>query len=252
MTELFSGWEFVAACGAVFGAAVVRGFAGFGFSALTVTMLTVIAPPTVVVPMVFMMEIAASASMLPTLWRKIDFRWVSAVAVGLAVGSPLGLFLLTKLPVNESRFAIYGVLAVISAAALLQHRGNLPQLKAPAAFVGLLAGVGNGMAAIAGAVCVLFLLADKNAEPAKMRASLVGLFILTDIYALCWGGALGIAGASQLHNAALLLPALFLGLAAGARLFARSNPARYRAVALGVIFAAAALALARQAAALWF
>ena len=50
-------WIFLAA--AVFFAAIVRGFAGFGFSALTVASLVFVLPPAVVVPLVLMLEVAA-------------------------------------------------------------------------------------------------------------------------------------------------------------------------------------------------
>ena len=50
-------WIFLVA--AVFFAAIVRGFAGFGFSSLTVASLFFVLPPAVVVPLVLMLEVAA-------------------------------------------------------------------------------------------------------------------------------------------------------------------------------------------------
>ncbi|MGI9338945.1 MAG: sulfite exporter TauE/SafE family protein [Gammaproteobacteria bacterium] len=243
---IFSGWEFVAAAVAVFGAAVVRGFAGFGFSALTVAMLTMMAKPAMVVPMVFMLEIAASLWMLPSLWRQVDFRWVALVGIGLAFGSPAGVFLLANVSADILRPIIYVVLSAVSIIALLQHSGKMARWRAPPVVAGLAAGIGNGMAAIGGVICALFLLADKERKPARIRASLAGMFLLTDIYALLWGGALGVAGAAHLQSAALLLPALFGGIIIGSRLFGRSDPQKYRAVALAVILAAAIAAMLRQ------
>lgn len=231
---------------AVFGAAIVRGFAGFGFSALTVALLTMMAKPAMVVPMVFMLEIAASLWMLPSLWRRIDFRWVAFVAMGLAFGSPLGVFMLANVAAEVSRPIIYTALALISIAALLQHSGKMAKWRAPPVVVGLVAGVGNGMAAIGGVICALFLLADKDRQPARIRASLAGMFLMTDIYALLWGGALGVAGAAHFKSAALLLPALFGGIVIGSRLFGKSDPQRYRTIALAVILVAALSAMIRQ------
>ena len=45
---------------AVFFAAVVRGFTGFGFSALTVSSLFFIVPVQEIVPVVYVLEVAAS------------------------------------------------------------------------------------------------------------------------------------------------------------------------------------------------
>ncbi len=243
---VFAGWEWAAAGVAVFLAAAVRGFAGFGFSALTVASLSLLAAPAMVVPMVFAMEIAASCWMLPSVWRRADFRWVALVFCGIAVGSPLGLTLLSRLPADVLRSALYGALLCVSVLALFQQRGRLRRWRAPAPVVGLLAGVGNGMAAIAGAISVLFLLAERENDPARIRASLVCLFLATDIYALCWGGAMGVAGAAHFWTALLLLPALFAGVTIGGRFFQRSTPEKYRLFALGLIFAVAAGGLLRQ------
>ena len=53
-------------------AGVVRGFAGFGFSALSVAGLSLMVSPARVVPAIFMLEILASLSLLRSAWRDID------------------------------------------------------------------------------------------------------------------------------------------------------------------------------------
>jgi uncharacterized membrane protein YfcA len=58
----------------VFGAAVVRGYSGFGFSLLAVTSLSLLLPPTEIVPSIFIMEVAASLHLLPSVWRDIHWR----------------------------------------------------------------------------------------------------------------------------------------------------------------------------------
>ncbi len=58
----------------IFGAAVVRGYSGFGFSLLAITSLSLLLPPTQIVPSIFIMEVAASLHLLPSVWR--DIHWV--------------------------------------------------------------------------------------------------------------------------------------------------------------------------------
>ena len=52
----------------VFGAAIVRGFSGFGFSLLTITALTLALPPVDVIASVLILEVAASVHLLPSVW----------------------------------------------------------------------------------------------------------------------------------------------------------------------------------------
>ena len=95
---LLADWEWAVAGGFVFIAAVVRGFAGFGFSALSVVTLSFFMPPTIIVPIVLMMEIIASAWMLPGVWRYVDWLWLRPSAIGIFIGSPIGVAMLLFCP----------------------------------------------------------------------------------------------------------------------------------------------------------
>ena len=56
----------------VFAAGIVRGFAGFGFSAITVAGMSLVVSPALVVPAIFMLEVLASLSQLRGIARDID------------------------------------------------------------------------------------------------------------------------------------------------------------------------------------
>lgn len=60
----------------VFAAGTVRGFTGFGFSAVTLTGLSLVVWPALGVPVIFMLEILASSSQLRGIARDIDLTWL--------------------------------------------------------------------------------------------------------------------------------------------------------------------------------
>ena len=93
-------------------AAVIRGYSGFGFSALTVTSLSLILPPAEVVPTAFLLEIAASMFMLPMVWRSIDWQKFNWLVLGILVGTPVGLLFLAEVPQDPVRFVISGLVLV--------------------------------------------------------------------------------------------------------------------------------------------
>jgi hypothetical protein len=68
----------------VFLAAIVRGYSGFGFSLLAITSQSLLYAPAIVIPSVFLLEIAASIHLLPGLCAKSIgaplFPWSSARA----------------------------------------------------------------------------------------------------------------------------------------------------------------------------
>src|SRR5690242_20550350 len=66
----------------VFGAGIVRGFAGFGFSALSVAGLALLIAPARVVPPIFMLEVLASFTLLRSAAPDIDWRWLGWLVAG--------------------------------------------------------------------------------------------------------------------------------------------------------------------------
>ena len=104
----------------VFAAGIVRGFAGFGFSALCVAGLSLLLPPAQVVPPVFMLEVLASVTLLRGALRDVDWRWLAWLVAGNALFIPLGVATLAYLPDTPLRLVIG---ALLLAAALLLRSG---------------------------------------------------------------------------------------------------------------------------------
>jgi uncharacterized protein len=234
----------------VFGAGIVRGFAGFGFSALCVAGLTLYLPPAQVLPPIFMLEVLASLSLLRSTWKDVDWSWLGWLVTGNALCIPLGVALLAWLPETPLRGLIA---ALLLAAALLLRSGwhlSLPPTPGLRLATGLVSGLVNGVAAIGG-IAVAVMLSATALAPATMRATLILLFLFTDLYALGWsalmpaaqGEALLDAGALQLGL--WLMPAMLAGIVAGQRTFAGASPQRFRQVVLNLLATMAALSLLR-------
>ena len=93
-------------------AAFIRGYSGFGFSALAVTSLSLILPPAEVVPTAFLLEIVASIFMLPMVWRSIDWQKLNLLVLGVLLGTPAGVLFLAGIPQDPVRFTISGLVLV--------------------------------------------------------------------------------------------------------------------------------------------
>src|SRR5262245_31414435 len=90
----------------VFLAAIVRDYAGFGFSLLVITALSLLMPPATFIPAIFMLEIAASLHLLPGIWRDVHWRSLAPLIVGCIVGTPLGVWFLANMPVPPMQVAL--------------------------------------------------------------------------------------------------------------------------------------------------
>ena len=226
----------------VFLAGVVRGFSGFGFSALCVAALSLFVSPARVVPPIFVLEILASVSLLRGAWPCVDWRWMAWLALGNVVFIPFGVWVLAFVPEGPLRLLIGSMLLV----AALASRRDMRLALAPTPLVGLAIGVVsgffNGVAAIGGmAVAVVFNAA--RMEPQRLRATLIVLFLGTDLYALAWAGFLpagaqsdnALLGRETFLWAACLLPAMLAGVWVGQRSFAGVAPQQFRRHVLNLL-----------------
>ena len=77
----------------VFIASIIRGFNGFGFSATCISGFSFIIPAIEIVPIILILEVFISIFMIPYIWNKIDWNFVFKLLIGIAIGSPVGLYL---------------------------------------------------------------------------------------------------------------------------------------------------------------
>src|SRR5690606_13158704 len=134
---------------AILGAAVVRGFSGFGFSALVVAATGLVSDPLNAVAVVLFCEVVMTLQAARGIAGHIDWRRVGLLLAGAVIGLPLGVHWLIAIGLDASRVAIsvfiLGMCAVLVAGWRIPHevRGW------PNAALGLASGVANG-AAMAG------------------------------------------------------------------------------------------------------
>src|SRR4051794_15845080 len=199
------------ACAIVFGAAMVRGFSGFGFSLLAIPALSLFSPLPEILPPIFMMEITASLGLLPSLWPDIHWRSLIPLIAGSAVGTPIGVWFLSHFPPAPMQLALAGFILV---AVTLMLRGwslrRMPGVGSTVA-VGFGTGVANGAFGIAGPPVVLFYFASP-AGSAVGRASTVAFFLAIDLMAIAAFSSLaGFVTAVSFWRALVYLPFLAAG-----------------------------------------
>lgn len=218
----------------VFVAAVARGYSGFGFSLLAITSLSLVLTPAEVIPPIFMMEIAASVSLLPSIWKDIHWRALGWLSLGCLAGTPIGVWCLATVPAAPMKVAMG--LAVLVAVALLwvgYARKTMPGTAATLA-TGSVAGVLNGAFGIGGPPVVLFFFSSP-AGAAIGRASLIAFFIGTDAMALGFLAREGLVTSEAFTRFLVLVPPLLAGQWLGARSFRTADPATFRRWVLALL-----------------
>jgi uncharacterized membrane protein YfcA len=228
----------------VVGAAVVRGYSGFGFAMFAVTGLSLLRPPAEIVPMVLVLEIIASLQLLPSVWGDVDWRSLRWLLIGMVLSTPVGVWVLTAAPAAATR-TLVSVLVLLASVALWQGF-SLRQVPGPRATfaTGAVSGLLNGSAGIGGPPAILFYFSSP-AGAVVSRASLITYFLGTDIVAAVFAAAYGLLTAEALLRALALLVPLALGVAIGNRRFIQSNPESFRRIVLVLLMLLAIAGLIR-------
>lgn len=231
---------------AVFAAAVIRGFSGFGLSALVVSSISLVLPPAEIVPMTLLLEAVASLRMLPAVRHDLDWKILGGLMAGAVPAVPAGAWLLASLPDAAMRGLIS---LLVLAASLMVWRGivfsRTPGMAAHGA-TGVVSGGMFGAAAVGGLPVVVYLLAG-SIPAATTRAVLTLYLMLMGLYGAAVTGAFGLLGAESVWRVVLFLPPLFAGVAIGGRKFASAGPGSYRRFTLVLLVLLALAGLARAA-----
>jgi uncharacterized protein len=242
---LQSDWEMLAlSSAAIFLAAIVRGFSGFGFSLLAITAISLILPVAQIVPSIFLLEIAASLNLIPGIWREIHWGSLRWLMVGYVVGLPVGGYALIHAPAEPAQIVL-GIFVIGTAILMLRgfHLERTPGAGASTG-TGVASGVLNGAFGIGGPPVILFYFSAPGAA-AIGRASVIAFFLFTDLLGILFFASQGIVTTQSFIQSLAWLPALLIGVWLGAHGFRRMNQAAFRRWVLVILIALALLGIGK-------
>ena len=229
---------------AIFIAAFIRGYTGFGSSLMWVPSLSLVLPPVAVVPITLLLEVVVSLQLLPAARRTADWFSLRWIWLGTAIGIPIGLTAIANLPADLTRAAV--AVTVIAAGAMLwrgtrlEHTFSRPGTVA----VGGAAGFLTGAVGIPGPPVFMYYLSTPL-DIAVGRASIIVFMLGASLLGSAFAAAEGLLDLTVAIRAALLLPVVLAGSFLGAHSFGRADPERARRWVLVALMAMGAILLVR-------
>jgi len=229
---------------AVLVAGIVRGYSGFGFSMIATTSMSLLLPPVEVIPVIPVLEILASAWLLPRVWKQIDWKSLSWLSLGVLIGTPAGIYLLAHVPARPMRAGI--ALAIMFLVVLLWRDFSLTKMpgRPGTTATGLLSGFLNGSAAIGGPPVILFYFSSPAAVTVS-RASIIAYFLGTDSLAWVMSLAYGLVTIKTGILTGILCAPLLLGIFLGNRFFTHSKKDTFKRKVLILLMLLSLAALLR-------
>jgi uncharacterized membrane protein YfcA len=213
----------------VFIASIIRGFNGFGFSATCISGFSFILPAIEIVPIILILEVIISIFMAPYIWNKIDWNFVLKLLIGIAIGSPMGLYLLKYFSPDVTHLSVCLLIIFFSFILMRGYENQKINNNYGKFFTGMVSGTLNGLTTLGGMPVALFLLAT-CIQPAIIRGSLAALFFLTDIFAFILSFFAGIVDLTTIYRTVPLIIVLPIGVYIGDRFFVKSREETYRKV----------------------
>ena len=167
---------------AMFVAAFIRGYSGFGFSAIFIILAALVTNPLPLIPVMFTCEIAMTALQARGIRKHIDWRRVVPLLIGAGLATVPAVAIMAKLGEREARLAISAMILGLSLLLLsgwkkrraVGVRGNIG--------VGVVSGIVNS-AGVGGLPAAAFLTAQPIA-PAMFRATMIMYLTGIDLMAL--------------------------------------------------------------------
>ena len=230
---------------ALVGAAFVRGYSGFGFSALFIAFAALLTDPVPLIPVVFSCEIVMTAIQARGIRGHVDWRRVGALVVGAALTVPIAVWGIATVDTDTARLAISGAILVLGLILLTGWTVQARIGRAGHVAVGAVSGLCNG-AGVGGLPVVAFLAAQPVA-PATFRATMIVYLTALDLITLPLMYLAGLITFETVIGVALALPLLWLGLTVGSRRFLAASPTGFRRLAIGLLVTLAVLGLLRAA-----
>jgi hypothetical protein len=219
-------------------AGIVRGFSGFGLSAVLVASGSFFITPKTLIPSAQILEMVASVALLKSVWADVNWRWLKPMAAGYLISIPFGVAALAYAPAVWLRVAGCLVILVASVCLLKNLRPPVKDGLPLRLGTGLSAGFLAGASSLGGMLASVMLFAAEI--PAKsLRATLIVLFFFSALYSLLWGGYHGTVNRQTFALAAALTLPLLTGVVIGTRGFSAVTPEAFKRYVLIVLAALA-------------
>jgi uncharacterized membrane protein YfcA len=223
-------------------AAFVRGYSGFGFSALVVSASALVMDPLRIVGVVMVCEFVMTFQQWRGVKAGVDWRRVLALMIGAGVGVPLGLWGITRMGVDGVR-AVIAVYVLVMCAVMLMGWSIRQQGFATTLGVGIFAGFANAVG-MAGLPVATFLTAQAVAA-AVFRGTLIAYFAALDLFSLPLMWNAGIIVGDTFKVALAAMPIMWVGIWAGGRHFLATDPQDFRKFAIGLLAVLAVINLVK-------
>jgi len=234
-----------AVLGVIFAAAFVRSALGFGDAVIAMPLLAMLVGLRTASPLVAFLGPTISLLILARGWRRVDLRSAARLVAASALGIPIGVYGLARLPEEPLKIVLGALIFLYGVFGLARPGLRFKKEKTwiPWA-VGWAAGVLGGAYNTNGPPVVAYGML-RGWPPERFRTTLQGYFLPTGLMILAGHGLAGLWTGEVLRSYLYSLPAIALGVVLGGLLNRRLTHELFAKLVYGCLAAMGAFLLVR-------
>lgn len=164
-------------------AALVRGYAGFGFTVIAVVGMNVYLSPQQSIPIVLGLDVLCSIGLWRQARRQADVATFKVLTFGSLIGIPIGLSLLILIPEEILKLLICIAILIFALVLVFDFRLRSAETMWTKLSFGLASGMGTAGASVGGPMIVCYMLSS-SLSPSTQRATMILFFIVSETLAL--------------------------------------------------------------------
>ena len=223
-------------------AGLTRGFSGFGGAMVYMPLVAAIYDPRIAAVTILLVDVVSATPFAIPQLRRCTWREVGPLSIAMAVGLPIGVWLLIVLdPIVLRWFIAAMVLGLVPLLASGWRYHGAPRLPITLG-VGLFSGVTAGAVLIAGPPVILYWLGG-GSSARTVRANLMVFFMICDVILVAIFGVANLFEARPLALSLLLGAPYLAGMGLGSYFFQGASEGLYRTIAYVIITLAAIVSL---------
>ena len=216
---------------------------GFGFALVATPLLAMIMPVKWAIIFILVLTVVLRILTMWRVWGEFNWKTVALTSIGSFVGMLPGSKVLHFISITHLQIFLGVVLLLATALMSLQYTVPIKNKTAGRLGAGILSGFFGACTSVSGPPLVLYFLNERT-DKTEMRANMIWIFGVTGVLmvgASYWAGNIGaVSDWIYLYS---MIPATFLGVVAGERMFRYLNQQLFRRLSLLIVLGGAVMML---------
>ncbi len=223
-------------------AGIVRGYSGFGFTAIAVVGMNMVFKPQDSVIIMLALDLICSIGIWKSAIKDAEYSVLKKLLLGSIIGIPIGHLCLLFIPAVVLKFLICVLLLLLCILLFKEYRFIKSEKNSAIIGCGITSGICTSSASVGGPIIVYYMLTSKLSTSIQ-RSTMILYFVISEFIALGSLVARGNIEISIIKTIGIVLLPTLIAVRYGQKLFLKKPPKSLKSFALPVLLVVSILGI---------